>query len=162
MRRALKRLNISALVALFLFALASAMALSASFETESLVIRTKAGKELTFTVELAITADQRQQGLMNRDEMAADRGMLFDFGETRRVYMWMKNTYLPLDMLFIAPDGRVALIKADTLPLSEEIIDSHDPVRFVLELNAGMAQKLGIAAGDMVESNQIAAAPNNP
>jgi len=162
MRRALLRLNKSALAALFLFALASAMAFSASFETESLLIRTQAGKEFPFTVELAIAADQRQQGLMNRDEMAADRGMLFDFGETRRVYMWMKNTYLPLDMLFIGPDGRVALIKADTMPLSEEIIDSHDPVRFVLELNAGTAQKLGIAAGDVIESKQITASAKKP
>ena len=137
MHGALQRLNKSALVALFLFVLASVMAFSASFETESLVIRTKAGKEFAFKVELAVAANQRQQGLMNRDEMAADRGMLFDFGETRRVYMWMKSTYLPLDMLFIGPDGRIVLVKADTMPLSEEIIDSHDPVRFVLELNAG-------------------------
>ena len=158
----LQRLSKSAVAALFLFVLASAMAFSATFETESLVIHTKAGKQLTFTVELAIAADQRQQGLMNRDEMAADRGMLFDFGETRRVYMWMKNTYLPLDMLFIGPDGKIALVKADTMPLSEEIIDSHDPVRFVLELNAGTAQKLGIAAGDMIESSQIAASAKKP
>jgi uncharacterized membrane protein (UPF0127 family) len=162
MGRALQRLNKSAAAALFLFMLASAMAFSASFETESLVIRTKAGKELAFTVELAIAANQRQQGLMNRDEMGADRGMLFDFGETRRVYMWMKNTYLPLDMLFIGPDGRIALVKADTMPLSEEIIDSHDPVRFVLELNAGTAQKLGIAAGDTIESRQITASMKKP
>ena len=162
MHRALQRLNKSALAALFLFVLASAMAFSASFETESLLIRTKAGKEITFSVELAVAVNQRQQGLMNRDEMAEDRGMLFDFGETRRVYMWMKNTYLPLDMLFIGRDGRIALIKADTMPLSEEIIDSHDPVRFVLELNAGTAQKLGIAAGDMIESRQIAASMKKP
>ena len=162
MHRALQRLNKSALAALFLFVLASAMAFSATFETESLVIHTKAGKQLTFTVELAIAADQRQQGLMNRDEMAADRGMLFDFGETRRVYMWMKNTYLPLDMLFIGPDGKIVLVKADTMPLSEEIIDSHDPVRFVLELNAGTAQKLGITAGDKIESSQIAASAKKP
>jgi uncharacterized protein len=162
MSRIVQRLNKSALAALFLIVLASAMAFSASFETESLVIRTRAGKEFTFTVELAIAANQRQQGLMNRDEMGADRGMLFDFGETRRVYMWMKNTYLPLDMLFVEPNGRIALVKADTLPLSEEIIDSRDPVRFVLELNAGTAQKLGIAAGDMIESGQIAASAKKP
>jgi uncharacterized membrane protein (UPF0127 family) len=162
MRLAAQRLNKSALAALFLFVLATAMAFSANFQTERLVIRTKSGKEFPFTVELAIAAEQRQQGLMNRDEMAADRGMLFDFGETRRVYMWMKNTYLPLDMLFITPDGRIALVKADTMPLSEEIIDSRDPVRFVLELNAGTAQKLGIAAGDMIESGQIAASAKKP
>ena len=162
MHGALQRLNKSALVALFLFVLASVMAFSASFETESLLIRTKAGKEFAFKVELAVAANQRQQGLMNRDEMAADRGMLFDFGETRRVYMWMKNTYLPLDMLFLGPDGRVSLIKADTMPLSEEIIDSHDPVRFVLELNAGTSQKLGIAAGDMIESRQITTSTKKP
>jgi uncharacterized protein len=162
MRCAFKRLNISALVALFLFALASAMALSASFETEDITIRTGAGKEHRFTVELAIAADQRQQGLMNRDEMAVDRGMLFDFGDTRRVYMWMKNTYLPLDMLFIDQSGKVTLIQADTLPLSENIIDSREPVRFVLELNAGTAAKLGIAAGDVVDSAHVRSVAAKP
>ena len=162
MPRVLKRLGLSAPVALFLFAVASVAALSAGFDSELLTIRTRTGQEHRFTVELAVSADQRQQGLMNRDEMSADRGMLFDFGVTRRVYMWMKNTYLPLDMIFIGPDGRIETIKADTLPLSEEIIDSHAPVRFVLELNGGTAERLGISAGDMVDSAHVSAVIAKP
>jgi uncharacterized protein len=152
----------SALVALLLFVMASALALSATFTTEPLVIRKADGTTATFTVELATSADQRAQGLMNRREMANDHGMLFDFGLTRRVAMWMKNTYLPLDMLFIRQDGTIARVATDTVPQSETIIDSREPVHFVLELNAGTAKKLGIAPGDRVESATIAAAAAKP
>jgi uncharacterized protein len=152
----------SALVALLLFVLASAPALSATFATESLTIRKADGTVAAFTVELATSADQRAQGLMNRKEMAADHGMLFDFGLTRRVAMWMKNTYLPLDMLFIRKDGTISRVAADTVPQSEAIIDSREPVHFVLELNAGTAAKLRIAPGDSVESATIAAAASKP
>jgi uncharacterized membrane protein (UPF0127 family) len=99
---------------------------------------------------------------MYREEMAPDRGMLFDFGTERRAAMWMKNTYLALDMLFIRADGTVARIAADALPLSELIIDSREPVRFVLELNAGTVARLGIAAGDRLESATVAAAAAKP
>jgi len=156
------RPTLSALVALLLFVLASALALSATFTTEPLTIRKADGTTATFTVELAVSADQRAQGLMNRKEMAADRGMLFDFGLTRRVAMWMKNTYLPLDMLFIRADGTIARVAADTVPQSEAIIDSREPVHFVLELNAGTAAKLGIGPGDRVNSATIAAVAAKP
>ena len=154
---ALQRPVKSVLAALFLLVLACMSVLGATFSTEQLVVRTREGKEIAFTVELAVAANQRQQGLMDRRAMAADHGMLFDFGETRRVYMWMKNTYLPLDMLFIDQGGRIVLVRADTVPLSEEIVDSREPVRFVLELNAGTAARLGIEPGDIAESPQIAA-----
>ena len=153
---------LSALVALLLFGMASALAFSAIFSSEPLTIRKADGTTTAFTVELAVSADQRAQGLMNRKEMAADHGMLFDFGLTRRVAMWMKNTYLPLDMLFIRQDGTISRVAADTVPQSEAIIDSREPVHFVLELNAGTAAKLGIAAGDRVESATIAAAAAKP
>ena len=156
------RPTLSALVALLLFVLASALAFSATFSSEPLTIRKADGTTAAFTVELAISADQRAQGLMNRKEMAADHGMLFDFGLTRRVAMWMKNTYLPLDMLFIRKDGTISRVAADTVPQSEAIIDSREPVHFVLELNAGTAAKLGIAAGDRVESATITAAAAKP
>ena len=159
---ALQRPVKSALVALFLLVLACMSVLGATFSTEQLVVRTREGKEIAFTVELAVAANQRQQGLMDRRAMAADHGMLFDFGETRRVYMWMKNTYLPLDMLFIDQGGRIVLVRADTVPLSEEIVDSREPVRFVLELNAGTAARLGIEPGDIAESPQIAEAAPKP
>jgi uncharacterized membrane protein (UPF0127 family) len=162
MKRMSMRSTLSALVALLLFVLASALALSATFTTEELTIRKADGTTAAFTVELAVSADQRAQGLMNRKEMAADHGMLFDFGLTRRVAMWMKNTYLPLDMLFIAEDGTISRIAADTVPQSEAIIDSREPVHFVLELNAGTAARLGIASGDKVESATIAAVAAKP
>lgn len=153
---------LSALVALLLFVLASALAFSETFSTEPLTIRKADGTSAAFTVELAISADQRARGLMNRKEMAAERGMLFDFGLTRRVAMWMKNTYLPLDMLFIREDGTISRIAADTEPQSEAIIDSREPVHFVLELNAGTSARLGIAPGDRVESATIAAVAAKP
>jgi hypothetical protein len=80
--------------------------------------------------------------------MAADHGMLFDFETPQPVVMWMRNTPLPLDMLFIDADGRIAGVAADTTPFSEAMIPSPRPVRFVLEVNAGTARRLGIAAGD--------------
>ena len=147
-----------ALLSLLLFLLVPVLAFSATFAKEPLTIRKADGTAVhAFTVELAAEPNQRAQGLMNRDEMGADAGMLFDFGESRHVYMWMKNTYLPLDMLFIRKDGSIARIAADTVPLSEAIIDSREPVHFVLELNAGTAARLGIASGDIVESSAIAA-----
>lgn len=162
MSRILARGRPSALVALLLFVLASALAFSATFETEPLTIRKADGTFHRFTVELAVAAEQRAQGLMNRNEMAPDHGMLFDFGLSRRVAMWMKNTYLPLDMLFVRKDGTIARIASDTVPLSEAIIDSREPVHFVLELNAGTTTRLGIAPGDSVESATIAAAAAKP
>ena len=92
---------------------------------------------------------------MNRRHMARDHGMLFDFGVTRRVMMWMKNTYLPLDMLFIAKDGKIETIRENAVPLSEAIIDSRVPIAFVLELNGGTVNRLAIAPGDIVDSARI-------
>ena len=125
------------------------------FDTQPLTIVTKGGKSHTFTVELAVTPRQREQGLMNRKDMAEDKGMLFAFGETRQVFMWMKNTYLPLDMLFIGKDGKVRSIKENAEPLSEAIIDSKGPIDFVLELNGGTVERLGIRAGNRVENELI-------
>ncbi|MBL0375048.1 DUF192 domain-containing protein [Rhizobium sp. KVB221] len=147
-----------AFVALFCILAPATMSHAGEFRTESLEIRTAAGKVQQFTVELATTEAERSLGLMNRKEMASDRGMLFDFGESRLVYMWMKNTYLPLDMLFISESGRIELIQPDRQPLSENIIDSRQPVRFVLELNGGAAAEQGIRAGDMVKSATISRA----
>lgn len=145
----------SAIPALLCFLAVVLAASAAGFRSEPLEIHLHNGKMLHFSVELAAAEPERRQGLMDRKEMAPDHGMLFDFGETRRVHMWMKNTYLPLDMLFISEDGRIEHIRTDTEPLSEEIIDSHGEVRFVLEINAGVSRKLGIAVGDTVSSDQI-------
>jgi uncharacterized membrane protein (UPF0127 family) len=108
-----------------------------------------------FTVELALTPENRATGLMDRQSMAADHGMLFRFDQTRDVLMWMKNTPLSLDMLFIAENGRIARIAENTVPFSETIIPSGSPVRYVLELNAGTAAKTGVAVGDRVRHRVI-------
>ncbi|WP_046119550.1 DUF192 domain-containing protein [Ensifer aridi] len=149
----------SAVAALFLFfVLAISVAAEISFAKDKLRLITAKGRTHDLTVELAIEPDQREQGLMYRRQMAVDHGMLFDFGETRRVIMWMKNTYLPLDMLFIAEDGTVRTIHENAVPLSEAIIDSREPVAFVLELNAGTVKRLGIRPGDRVRGSGIPAA----
>jgi uncharacterized protein len=118
---------------------------------ETLSIATQGGQKQSFRVEVARNDADRAQGLMYRRSMPADQGMLFDFGRVEPVSMWMQNTYLSLDMLFIRPDGTVARIAANTEPLSTRTIPSGEPVLAVLELNAGTAAKLGIKAGDRVE-----------
>ncbi|KQY39992.1 DUF192 domain-containing protein [Rhizobium sp. Root483D2] len=151
-----QRLFGSALVALFLWLVpVCAAAADITFETAPLQIISTGGKVHTFTVELAVDSDQRSQGLMSRRHMARDHGMLFDFGVTRQVMMWMKNTYLPLDMLFIAKDGKIETIRENAVPLSEAIIDSRVPIAFVLELNGGTVNRLAIAPGDIVDSARI-------
>lgn len=155
MARHARRLGVahlaSAVMALFL-CLASTAVAGEKFDTQPLTIMTKDGKSHAFTVELAVTPRQREQGLMNRTEMAADRGMLFAFGETRQVFMWMKNTYVSLDMLFIGKDGKIRTIKENAEPLSEAIIDSKGPIDYVLELNGGTVKRLGIRTGNRVEN----------
>lgn len=119
-----------------------------SFPRSKVEIVTQSGGRHGFTVEVATTYEQLSQGLMYRRTMAADAGMLFDFGEDKPVSMWMKNTLIPLDMVFVARDGRVMGVTARTIPGSLEVISSPGPVRGVLELNGGTAERLGIRAGD--------------
>jgi uncharacterized membrane protein (UPF0127 family) len=109
-----------------------------------------ADERFEFQVEVAITPAERSRGLMYRRELADDRGMLFDFGNTGPASMWMRNTYIPLDMLFIEADGRIRKIAAETEPLSEEVISSGGPVRAVLELRGGITDELGIEPGDQI------------
>ena len=120
------------------------------------VLHTKGG-EHTIRVELALTPKEREVGLMNREEMAADQGMLFRFDETRDVAMWMKNTLIPLDMLFMDEAGTVVTIKTNAQPLSLAIIPSGQPVRYVLELNGGAAARYGVSLGDRLENEVIPA-----
>ncbi len=120
-----------------------------TFDKSSLVIMTAQGPK-HFEVELATTPEQEEQGLMYRQRLAPDAGMLFDFGDTAPRAFWMKNTLIPLDMLFIAADGRVVDIHERAVPLSEDVIPSRIPARAVLELNGGTVSRLGIEPGDIV------------
>lgn len=118
-----------------------------SFEVQTLQIQTGAGT-LTYRIELAVTSAQREQGLMYRTHLPEQSGMLFDFGETRDVAMWMKNTLIPLDMLFVKADGKIARIEANATPHSLTVRPSGGPVRAVLELAGGEAARAGIRVGD--------------
>lgn len=118
---------------------------------ERLVIHTAQGN-FPFTVEVAVHPDERARGLMFRETMAANHGMLFVFGETRPVSMWMKNTPMSLDMVFVEPDGTVSSIAERTTPFSEAIINSGKPVSHVLELRAGVARMIGLKPGDRLEA----------
>ena len=118
-------------------------------ETETLEIASTTGVH-PFAVELAVTDEQRARGLMFRKELPEGYGMLFDFKRDQDVSMWMENTYVSLDMIFIRADGRIARIAQNTEPLSRNVISSGGPVRAVLEVVAGTTRKLGIAPGDRV------------
>lgn len=104
----------------------------------------------TFSVEVMRTQQERSKGLMFRKYLAPDAGMLFDFGDPRPVSMWMKNTYISLDMLFISKDGVIHKIAENTTPHSTEIISSNSHVKYVLEINGGASSQLGIKPGNTV------------
>ena len=106
-----------------------------------------------FSVELATNDAERERGLMFRKSLPEGTGMLFDFKVDQPVAFWMHNTYIPLDMIFIAGDGRIVHIAQNAKPLSDALIPSTQPVRAVLEVIGGTAEKLGIAAGDRVSGS---------
>ena len=110
------------------------------------------GVRHAFSVEMATTPAQQETGLMFRTAVPPDGGMLFDWGAPRQSMMWMKNTLIPLDMLFIAQDGTVTHIAEDTVPHSLAVIDGGAPVRATLELAAGTAQRLNLTVGAKVEA----------
>ena len=116
---------------------------------EPLEIITKSGVQV-FSVELATTDEEKTTGLMYRKELPEGKGMLFDFSPAEEVSMWMKNTYVSLDMIFIRPDGRILRIAENTEPLSTKIISSRGLAKGVLEVVAGTARKFGIQPGDRV------------
>ena len=116
---------------------------------EKLVIQSASGL-LSFKVEVARTPDERARGLMYRKAMPVNQGMLFDFEHEQLIMMWMKNTFLPLDMLFIDKLGRILKVARKTKPLSLDVIESGRRVLAVLELNGGIADRLGIRRGDLV------------
>jgi uncharacterized membrane protein (UPF0127 family) len=145
------------------FALAAPLALAAcavqaqeaeiQFKRSSLVVVT-ARREIKFEVELATNDTERARGLMYRKQLGPYEGMLFDFYQEMPVSFWMKNTLIPLDMVFIAADGTVKHVHANAVPLTTDPVPSRFPVRAVLEINCGSAALLGIKPGDKVR-NQI-------
>lgn len=120
------------------------------FERDTLSIDVK-GTVHHFEIELAETRKQRARGLMFRRQMKADEGMLFDYRRPKPVSMWMKNTFIPLDMLFILADGRIESIRERAVPQSLANISSKGKVRAVLELNAGTVSRLSIKPGDLIQ-----------
>jgi uncharacterized membrane protein (UPF0127 family) len=121
----------------------------AAHKLEIVKVSTKSG-DRTFTVEIANTPNQRARGLMFRTRLSERHGMLFDFGRDQEIRMWMKNTLIPLDMIFIQSDGRIHRIEQNTEPGSLRLISSNGPVRAVLEMSAGTSNKYGLAPGDRV------------
>jgi len=118
-------------------------------EFKPLEIASKTGVH-SFAVEIAATDAEREKGLMFRKSLPEGQGMLFDFHQEQEVGFWMRNTYIPLDMIFIRGDGRILRIAEGAKPLSDEVIPSGGPVLAVLEVIGGTARKFGIAPGDQV------------
>ena len=141
------RLAAATLVACWALIAAFPAARAAGQDTIEIVTRTGVH---AFTVELATNTAERAVGLMYRKELPEGRGMLFDFHDDQPVQFWMHNTYIPLDMIFIAGDGRVVRVAENAKPMSDDLIPSGRPVRAVLEVIAGTARKFGIAPGDRV------------
>lgn len=147
------RLNFSR--AAWMFVAAGMMALAslsvpATAQTLEPLVIVSGDERHEFNVELAVAPAERSRGLMYRRSMPADQGMLFDFERDEMVSMWMRNTYISLDMIFIRADGRILSIARNTVPLSEEGVPSGGPVRAVLELIGGRAAQIGALPGDRV------------
>jgi uncharacterized membrane protein (UPF0127 family) len=121
-----------------------------------LVVDGTSGKH-NFSIEIANTPDEQEQGLMFRQNMADDHGMLFAFDHSGQLAFWMKNTPMPLDLVFIGKRGEVKAVRRGE-PFSTDIISPKQPARFVLELKAGMAEKAGIADGVFMHHPVIEAA----
>ncbi|HEU4957733.1 MAG TPA: DUF192 domain-containing protein [Sphingomicrobium sp.] len=122
----------------------------AGLEQKALTIMS-GGREHRFTVEVASTSEQQAMGLMFRNKLDPDRGMIFPLDPPRDASFWMRNTLIPLDMIFVRADGSIANIEANTVPYSEEPVRSEGPVGAVLEIAGGRSAELGIKPGDKVK-----------
>ena len=126
------------------------LAESVVFERSRIDVVGSDGRHHPMAVEMAVTPEQLSQGLMFRKSLPADTGMLFDFGRPRQVSMWMKNTLIPLDMLFMDRAGRVIHVEEYTIPGNLQPLGPSDPVLGVLEVPAGTVRRLGLKSGDRV------------
>jgi hypothetical protein len=165
-RRAVYRL--AYVVSFFLIVLAGPVQAQFTPQTgldvEELTIVTDEGQEHTFQVEMARTRSEQAMGLMYRQEMAADAGMLFTFDSAQPRRFWTMNTFLSLDMVFIGEDGRIVTIARETRPFDAargpDTHGSDGPATAVLEINAGVAEALGIEVGDLVRHGHFGTAPD--
>jgi uncharacterized membrane protein (UPF0127 family) len=132
----------------------AALPLAACSDEGKAVLHTATG-DFTFNVEVADTPESRAQGLMYRQELAPDAGMLFDFKEMRQTAFWMQNTFIPLDMIFIDAGGEVKTIHVNARPQDPTSIPSEVPVQFVLEIPGGRSVEIGLKAGDRFEHDRI-------
>ena len=118
-------------------------------------LRTAAGSVVRFSVEVADDAAERDLGLMNRQRLASSAGMLFVYEAPKHAYFWMKNTLIPLDMIFVDATGLVSRVHQGAIPLDETPIDGGEGVTYVLEINGGLAGRLGLAAGSVLRADVI-------
>lgn len=121
---------------------------------EDLTLHTSTG-DYTFNVDVVDTPESRAQGLMFVTELADDAGMLFDFKEEREVSFWMRNTFIPLDMIFVGADGVVKTIHVNARPQDPTSIPSEVPVQFVLEIPGGRSVEIGLKPGDTMEHDRV-------
>ena len=150
----MKRL-LFALIALLVVAMPAVAQDDVTFETDTLTITSVEGQVHEFNIEVAKTGPQRGRGLMFREEMADDAGMLFIYSRPKVISMWMQNTILSLDMIFIDSGGKIVRIAENTVPYSTAIVGSGGLAQFVLEVKAGTAARLGLAPGDEVYSRAM-------
>ena len=120
---------------------------------DTVELRSASGQIMRFTVELADDEGERSQGLMNRPKMATAAGMLFAYDQPQHVYFWMKNTLIPLDMVFADVGGQVLHVHSNARPLDETSIDGGAGVTYVLEINGGLAARLGLSKGAVLRSS---------
>ncbi|MCW9035714.1 MAG: DUF192 domain-containing protein [Rhodospirillales bacterium] len=125
-----------------------------TFPIDQIEIQTSSGP-ISMSVELALTTSQQAKGLMHRKALPQEQGMLFDFGVEKPILMWMKNTYISLDMIFVDKDGRIIAIEEKTTPMSEKIITIDQPAKAVLEINGGLASQLNIQVGDRIQHSMF-------
>jgi uncharacterized protein len=139
--------------------LGAAMPLAACSDEGKLVLHTETG-DYTFNVDVVDTPESRAKGLMFVQELADDAGMLFDFKEEREVSFWMRNTFIPLDMIFVGADGLVKTIHVNARPQDPTSIPSEVPVRFVLEIPGGRSEEIGLEPGDKMDHPLVGSTGN--
>jgi len=151
----MRAIGLAAIVFVAGCALPAAQTPASASAQDTIEIVTSSGVH-AFSVELATNDAERARGLMYRKSLPEGHGMLFDFQTDQPVQFWMRNTYIPLDMIFIQGNGRILRIAENTTPLSDALVPSGGPIRGVLEVIAGTARKFHIAAGDRVTGSIFA------